>query len=101
PNRVKVGKAGPVRPDEAFLAAEQAAQTLKNQIENRSPTLPEAPKLTLLDDFRALMQKDVAPSPRLARGLGPGQSMAGAGPMDRPVEPGTSGGSEQMKIAIP
>jgi hypothetical protein len=101
PNRVAVGKGPTLPPEQAFDPPAQLAQQLRGQIQSTTPALPDPPKLTLLEDFKASLKKDLAPRLRLASPLGPGQSVVGSGEIQGTA--GTDKGSEAAsgQYAIP
>lgn len=96
PNRVKVGTGPAVAPERAFEAVEAEARSLAGKIRSTEPPLPaEAPPLTLLEDFRSRMEREIAPRDRLAA-FGPAprfEGVADAGPV------GVAAGS--APIALP
>jgi hypothetical protein len=66
PNRVAVGKAQDLAPDQAFKPAEDAARVLRGKVETENPTLPPALNIDLPKTLADRLSKPAIPAPSIA-----------------------------------
>ena len=80
PRTIDVGGQA-VAPAEAFRPAEQAAQSLRAQLDSTDPALPEVGSSSVLEEFEATLDARNAPRPEvlaLGKGISPGVTGAAA-----------------------
>lgn len=82
PNRITVGAADKIRPQNAYEPVKDEAVRVLAQVRNPEPQTPEVPEQTLLGAYERLAAADLAPVARVAAmgpAVDPGGSAEGAG----------------------
>ena len=74
PNKVTIGKSGPVSPALAYGPVETAANELLGKVREDKPELPPAPKTDVLTRFQTQLKSGVAPKVELTANLSKGCS---------------------------